>query len=312
MAGQPKLDIGVELTAEDEKIMRGEGVEQTPEVAPEVSAATEIESPKTSATADGAAGTEPGAAAEQAKPEVRAEDPEAKFVPLAALKEERIKRQEAEKRGDEKYALLEQRLALLADRVKPKEEPAKPPAIKDDPLGAVERHDTRLGAVEQSLQNQDMRHRFATHVAAQVNAYKTNTPDYDEAYKFARNSTISELKARGFSDTEIPGVLENGEFQLATEALTRGKNVAQHLYDFAVARGYRKAEAAQAVAAVAPVAPAQDKLETIRQGQQAAKSLGSMGGGSTPRKTLESLASMSEKDFAALPEDEIERILRGI
>jgi len=313
----PKLDIGVEVTAEDEKIMRGEGVEapaeqqdmggsdrppdtaaaEKPEQAAVEPAAESVEQPRRD---------EQGRPAEKAAaPDVKQQDDEPKFVPLAALKEERLKRQEAEKRAEERQNLLEERLKLLAERIKPKDEP-KAPTVEENPIEVLKQTQQQLQQVQQLQVHQAQRLQFANHVAAQVNSFKGQTPDYDAAYKFAVESTRQELRARGFPEEQIPAILENGEFQLAQEALQRGKNPGQHFYEFAQARGYRKPEPAPPQAVPVP-----DKLATIEKGQQAARSLGSMGGGAAPKKTLETLISMSEAEIAAMPQDELERILRG-
>src|SRR6185312_1412787 len=281
--------------------MRGEGVEApAPEPAPEPETAPEP-APVVEAAPEAAPKAEEPKAAE---PPPKVED-EPKFVPLAALKEERIKRQEAEKRAEERQNLLEERLKLLAERIKPKDEP-KAPTVEENPIEVLKQTQQQLQQVQQLQVHQAQRLQFANHVAAQVNSFKGQTPDYDAAYKFAVESTRQELRARGFPEEQIPAILENGEFQLAQEALQRGKNPGQHFYEFAQARGYRKPEPAPP-----QVAPVPDKLATIEKGQQAARSLGSMGGGAAPKKTLETLISMSEAEIAAMPQDELERILRG-
>lgn len=242
--------------------------------------------------------------AEEAKPEAKSEDGdgENKFIPRGALIEERKEWQARLKEEAEKRAQLEGKFNLITERLnKPAEQP-KPLDVDANPLEALKQTRQQLEQVTSVQQQQAVRHQFATHVAAQVNAYKANTPDYDDAYKFARNSTISELKARGFSDVDIPQVLENGEFQLATEALQRNKNVAQHLYDFAVARGYKKAEPQAEVKPEAKPS-AQERVETAARGQANSKSLSSGGSAPAAKLTLADLESMSENDIADMSED---------
>lgn len=245
----------------------------------------------------------PAAKAEEAKPEVKTEEQkQAGHVPIASLIEERKEWQARLKEEAEKRAQLEGKFNLITERLnKPAEQP-KPINVDDNPLEALKQTRQQLEQVTNVQQQQAVRHQFATHVAAQVNAYKANTPDYDDAYKFARNSTISELKARGFTETDIPQVLENGEFQLATEALQRGKNVAQHLYDFAVARGYKKAEP-QAEVKTEAKPTAQERIETAAKGQANSKSLSSGGSAPAAKLTLVDLESMSEDDIADMPEE---------
>lgn len=245
----------------------------------------------------------PAVKAEETKTEVKTEEQkQAGHVPIASLIEERKEWQARLKEEAEKRAQLEGKFNLITERLNKPAEPAKPINVDDNPLEALKQTRQQLEQVTNVQQQQAVRHQFATHVAAQVNAYKANTPDYDQAYQFARNSTISELKARGFSDTEIPYVLENGEFTLANEALQRNKNVAQHLYDFAVARGYKKAEPQ---AEVKPEAKptAQERVETAARGQANSKSLSSGGSAPAAKLTLVDLESMSEDDIADMPED---------
>src|SRR5262252_7740699 len=99
------------------------------------------------------------------------------------------------------------------------------------------------------------------------------------------------------SEAEAMQVLADDEMQLGYSALQSGRNPGELVYAFAKARGYTPK------AAAAGAAPTQDRLETVERGQTAARSLGTMGGTATAKLSVESLAAMSDADFAKATAD---------
>lgn len=265
----------------------------------QVIARDEKPAPEAPAKAAAKETVKPAEAEVPAKAEAAKDEP--RHVPLATLLEER---KEFQRKLDEQRTQLEGKLDIIMQRREKPAEAPKPLDVDANPLEALKQTRQELQQVQQLQVNQSQRLQFANHVSAQVGSFKAQTPDYDAAYKFAVDSTRAELKARGYSDVEIPAILENGEFQLAQEALQRGKNPGQHFYEFAQARGYKKAEPApQPAPQEQQPATASERIETANRGQQASKSLSGAGSAPPAKLTLADIDSMSEDDIAAMPED---------
>ena len=94
--------------------------------------------------------------------------------------------------------------------------------------------------------------------------------------------------ALGMEKSEAIQTMLNEEYQLAYEAMQRGKSPAQAAYDIAKAYGWQKK---------VEKPPQQEKIETLQKGVKAASSLGS-GGTPTGKVTVDAVASMSDDEFA--------------
>lgn len=228
-------------------------------------------------------------------------------VPLATLLEERRAFQARIDALAEQTTRGNERLQQLAARYAQPE--VKPPTVDGDPIAVVRQLEEKVARLEGGALQQQQIAQFSSQVDGQVQAFKAQNPDYDAAYAHLRQARINELKAIGLTDDRIPRQLAEDEFGLAAQALQNRLNPAQVIYQLATVRGYQKAQMApqNGTGAVAPV----DRLALQQRGQAAARTLSGAGGGAPPKLSLQTLADMSEAEFANLTEDQIQRIMRA-
>jgi len=210
-------------------------------------------------------------------------------VPLAALHQERQKRQEQ----DRKLQLLAERLGKIQEASAPKDPEID---VNENPVEFFQQENAKLKAQVEEI-NQANEQTFAhQQQQAQVNQFKSayanaaqefsqQTPDFGDAYRHLVDGRMNELQSVGYSPQEAAMIAQNDEAAFVAKAFQDGINPAERVYQFAVARGYTKAE------------PKPD-LETVEKGVKQSKSVSSMKGSPTQNLTLESLADMSDEDFA--------------
>ncbi len=102
----------------------------------------------------------------------------------------------------------------------------------DDPL---ENLDQRMKGIEQAEQQKQ----FFQQVSGLVNQFKAETPDYDEALQHVMTGRLADLKALGMPEAEAAQVI-NAEAQfIASQALARGRNPGEAVYELAKNRGFQ-------------------------------------------------------------------------
>jgi hypothetical protein len=210
-------------------------------------------------------------------------------VPLAALHQERQKRQEQ----DRKLSLLAERLEKIQEASVPKEPEID---VTENPVEYFQQENAKMKA-ELDRINQANQQTFAhQQQQAQVNQFKQayaskaqefsqQQPDFGDAYRHLVESRMSELQAVGYTSQEAAMIAQNDEAAFVSKAFQDGVNPAERVYQFAIARGYKQSK------------PEVD-LETVEKGVKQ-KSVSSMKGAPTQNLTLESLAEMSDADFEA-------------
>lgn len=225
------------------------------------------------------------------------------FVPLKALQEARRERQEAA----ERVRNVELELARASERIKFFEqayqrqaEPAQPPPSPDDDfIGALKHNGDRVQTVEQKLaqfeqekqQQAQYQHIMGEYVkdAARVRAEK---PEFDDAYKFLIDGRREEYKALGYHGDQVEQALRNEELSIVVDCMKRGTKPADTVLSLAKARGYQARPKQDDTAA--------EKLATIQKGQEANRSLSSVGGeGGADNMTKTKLIAMSDDEFLA-------------
>src|SRR5580765_411934 len=126
---------------------------------------------------------------EQAKPAERS-----RFVPQAALHEERARRQQLEadnRRMSEERARIDERLRIIEEMNRPP--PPEAPAWAVDPIAAGEHLQQRIERLEQGWQQGSQQwneqqqqaaqaQQLASAASADAVRFKAETPDYDQAY----------------------------------------------------------------------------------------------------------------------------------
>jgi hypothetical protein len=226
-----------------------------------------------------------------------------KMVPHGALHEERMKRKNAEaetRRQQAELAQLRQtmqvgneRLQQLLQRITPQEQVPDP---NTDPVGHLAYSQQKLSEQVDGLgktleqERNEVRQReqvqqFVGAVKGGVQEFVKQTPDYQTAYEFARDSRLREHIASGMTEEQAIDAFANDERHLALGAMQRGENPAAVTYRIAQARGY---------------VPAAKKMEMQQRGQAAAKPTGSVASG---KISLEALANMSNDEFDAIAGD---------
>jgi len=232
-------------------------------------------------------------------PQQEAEPQEKRTVPLAVLTQERAEWKDRLERETQERLKLNGRLDVISQMLaKRDEKPAPPkPSVEEQPIEAIKVLERKVENYEQQTQRTQAIAQLVNHAAELTRQFAQKTPDYRDAYQFARESRFRELVAIGRSEAEAMQVLADDEMQLGYSALQSGRNPGELVYAFAKARGYTPK------AAAAGAAPAQDRLETVERGQTAARSLGTMGGTATAKLSVESLAAMSDADFARATAD---------
>lgn len=276
----------------------------------------------------------PVAAADPVEPgeeEIPAQDGKTKrrVVDSRALKEERKKRQEIEaelNRFRENYSRVDERLKMLSEAVsqpeptQPQEE--QPEALIDpeqDIFGAYKQQQKRMDKLVQTLESlqagqSEMRQQTEEErqTGAMIASYRQDaaaftqqTPDFTDAYNYLLQKRGEQLKALGYNDAEVRSTLYNEEMSLAQRALGLRQSPSAHIYALASSMGYAKKAAPSPVAQAAPpaapvpVPSVTAEIDRIKAGQNSSKSLSSGGGAAGEELSLELLANMSEKEFAA-------------
>lgn len=240
------------------------------------------------------------------------DDPKSETVPHGQFHRERERRKEAERlraEADERFTKLAARVAeLTAVQAKPADELAKTDDLPDEanPLEQIawlvkEVREGRMSREEAQKQAREEgeRHEYAQRVKAVEDDFKTRQPDYDEALQFAAKSRDEELQLMyPLSTPEQRQQFVLREWgQITQQALQAGINPAERAYQFAVKRGYRKAEPEPTVESKTVV----DEITEREETRKAALSLGKTGGGVTQTGAIspEQLLDMSDDEFAA-------------
>jgi hypothetical protein len=253
------------------------------------------------------------APAETKEPEPTAEKAEQKdsasekFVPLAALHEERERRkEEAAKRRDferqfqeerQRIQLMEQRFQQIMERAN--QTPV--PNFEDAPLEHLQINQARLEKQLQQ-QNQTLQQRqeaeqrqhqwqqFRNRYEDSLYKYREAQPDLTEAMQYLAKAKVEEYQAAGYSLQQATQLLHEDETAIVANAFNAERNPAETIYKLAKVRGYKPASEKPA--------DAQKKLDQLESGLKASKSLGTGGGKASDKFSIEAVAQMSNDEFS--------------
>lgn len=264
--------------------------------------APEAEHPEQAAQEQAA---EPAAEQTQQEPQ-EPQEPDARVVPLAALHEERARRKELaadmQRMRDEQArrdAILEQRLAALTNR----QQQEQVPPFEENPAAhlkygqeqlqqTVQATAQQIQAWQQQQSEQVAIQRLSSVVAHNEAAFMQQSPDYQEAVDYLRNQRVAEIVADGGDEAQAAEMAKRELMHFALARANAGQNPAEVAYKLAKARGYAtKAAPAQ------QLAPA-EKLQNQQRVGAASRSIGN-GGPANNKLSLESLATMTDEEFAA-------------
>lgn len=252
---------------------------------------------------DKIAGEEEEIPREEQEPEVEIEEkssdpepepePDESTVPLAALHEERSRRQELQSRLDETIQKMGKMEALYEQLQKPEEESL--PDYEEDPAGhlraQIDQLQSKLNGFEEKSVEQEQQQKaqaennqMLERYAASVSAFSREHSDFNDAYQHLASVVDEELKARGYDDPlERANILQYEEGLMVGKALQSGKDPAEMIYNYAKYRGFGGSNE-------------DDKLERIEKGTKAAQTLNGPSGSPEPPPTLERLAELADTD----------------
>lgn len=288
-----------ELTPEEEKYFEQRGEIDPPGVPDDEPAAEAPEAEDAEAVSPAAAPSEetPVEPAAGAKPETKPD----RHVPLAALLEERRAAQERERKMEERFQLLVQKLA-------PKQEEPKQPTIEEAPVERLRQLDEQFRSLQQQTIQQQQEANLVNWYRVNANQFAEKQSDFHEAYTFWQQSIAGELAdAMGYADpVAIEQQVQQFEKNIAVKAAQDGVNPGERIYKAAQRRGYKLA------------APKEDpkpngatvdqQLETTRRGAAAARTLGTAGGaGNEGALSLRALADMPMDEFLEVSEKAFRR-----
>jgi hypothetical protein len=238
------------------------------------------------------------AKAEPAKPA----DDRPKFVPHAALHEERMRRQAVEKE-----------LAELRAGRQP--EPEKPTEIdpETDPIAALKEIREYQQKQRQETEQQNQLRAFDDRARSHEKDFADVTPDYADAVGFLREARAKQIMdghaavGRPITQEQLGAILLHEARSTAHDALTNGKNPGEVFYALSKSFGYTGKKAAdpapsptptpEPVAAALPVpSKADETIDRITRGQKAASKVG---GGEAPDDGEMSLERLSKLEGAA-------------
>ena len=264
-----------------------------------------------------------------------------KMVPHQALHEERRMRQEAEKQREEerkRSQVLEERMnILLRNMQQPQEQQSQQqaqtiPEIDKDPVGHImatlkselDRRDQILAPLIQAVSGHNQQSEaaqataaLAMRASAMEREFASQTPDYQQAYEYLIDSRHQELAASGWTDpAEIQAFMANEAKSLAANAIQKGQNPAETVYQLAKIRGYQ-AKPGNVIehSQLAPAKPdpaAVEQLQTIERGQQQARGINRVQGQSSAPLNANTIVDMKEEEFSAWAKKATQAELRRI
>jgi hypothetical protein len=243
---------------------------------------------------------EPEPAKAEATPEPAKSEPEPeKTVPLSAVQEERRRRKEAEKQAHElraQYERLNGRLDVLQRGDQQPQQQYDP--SQEDPLARLERIEAMQRQDVQMRQVQAVHQQLGTHFDQAAAEFSRAEPAFGDAIKHLVESRKQELAALpGIDPAQVNALVGQDMVNFLQGCAAQGINPAERAWQWAQARGFRKADPAPTVDHGKSVAAEMDR---ISRGQAAAKSLGTAGGAPGGEITLDALDSMDLKEFGKL------------
>jgi len=205
----------------------------------------------------------------------------------------------------QRYAEAKVRLDTLERQLQEKLIPkVETPDPSTDPLGNMMHQLAQVNANVTELQNkltQEQQNsllkqqfeQFTTSVRDIKAVYEKTVPDFNAAYEHIRTIRAEDLRSVGILESEIPKVLLQDELNIAQNAIQRGKNPAEEIYNMAKRYGY---------ATKAGTVPATQKIADLKRGLDASKQLSR----ASPESelTLEGLKDAGDSDLNKMVQDD--------
>lgn len=243
--------------------------------------------------------------------------PAPRVVPLAELMAERKRAQAAVEEARQLRELTERgnaRLEQLLQQLRPQQPQEPVPDLNTDPVGYFQRQNAELARQVQELaqfkqqfeqqgqrQTQEQQFYAAYHQQAAEFA-QTSAPDLGDAMRHLAASLRQDYQAVGLSPAEAQEQIDAQERFIVAKAMREGRNPVEAMYALAKARGYSGPKAQP---------NGQARMQAMQAGAQAARTTAGPGRGNRyDGITVETLASMSEAEFARVPQELVDRLLR--
>ena len=258
---------------------------------------------------------------EEVETEPEPEKAETEAKPAVSEKAENLQKALAESRFEirqmrRQQQEADQRQQQLIERLMPLVDPAQqrgdqPPIDpRQDPYGAIEYLTAKVNAYEHQAQEQQRQQQEQAQQSQAINqmqAYMTEAeqvataefPDYPDAMKHLVGSRAAELKALGYPEDQLNGLITNEYYGLIGQAMQNGQNPAYLVYQQAKARGCTGP--VQANPNEQAPGAAQQQLDAIRKGQETPKTTrGGGGSGNSGSVTEEMLMNAKGAEFDKL------------
>lgn len=249
---------------------------------------------------------------EEAIPEVK-EEPKAEekkppeTVPLAVHIRQREKHDRELANVRQQFAALQQQVEIGNQRLQQLTAIPEPPAPdpNTDILGSLAYQQQQLqknvGEVKESLERQkqeqivrQQREMLYNTVKSDEEVFSQDHPDYREAVSYAKGTMYNEYLALGLTEQQAQAKLQQDAYALAVHAMQTGQSPSEIAYKIAMARGYRRKEAAEE-----PVQQEPNVVEMRQAGAARSKGAGSGDGAAKPL-TFAELAAMDNEEFTKL------------
>jgi len=258
----------------------------------------------------------------EAEPEEKKPE-DVKMVPYAALHEERQNRKELqaemgnmrEQMGQFK-GLAEEMKEMRGSRAA-EQEKTDEAAFSDDPIEALRQQNlnqqaqidgqnaAKTAEEEQQAQLNQQQQDFQAmmqNVSSKVAEFEGENADYPEAFKYLMDSKLNEYKAIGITDPmELQQTFDREAIALSVNAINRGVNPGESVYNLAKSRGYTKAEALSDVEDPIAKENLDKTMDRLEAGTKAASTLsGGTGGKVEGDLTLADIDKMGDDEFDKL------------
>ena len=198
------------------------------------------------------------------------ETPAERTVPLAALEDERRKRQQLEESLNETRGKMTE-LESLRDEIKQWRESQSTgePDYWDQPKGYIDHqvqkakksfdrvHDENI-LISDQIKEFNRLNEIRSAIDAQTQHYRKQYDDYDQAIDYVRGIQTANMKLGGVPEDQIPQALAANEINLAATLAQNKIAYPEYVYKMAQNMGYKGKS------------PDEQKLENVSKGQQRA------------------------------------------
>lgn len=243
---------------------------------------------------------------EEPKTEVKEDVKEKKPTPeeiaenlKIALRQTREEMKEIKRKADLADELKKQ-FDEYRSSLKPKEE-VKIPVYDEDPLGNLKAETDGVKRAQDELRNQlrtvnetTEQQRIVNYASSIEDEFRKTAPDYDNAFQYMTGLQQKQMELAGIPEDQIAQNLAAQAFNFTKQAISKGKNPAQLIYEYAKLYGYK----APAKEETKPkVDEAVSRLETVQKGMEKAVKTLSKGGQHEVPVNVQQLLEAKGEDF---------------